>query len=170
MEENENFDPIPKPDSLLALHDVSENLFNTLRKWFDVETKVTIDLTEIDSAIIELGEPKMIAAMAMRKLQALQLLATPGVITTTDIVLAIINDLDRALLQAPSMYLERKATQTDWDKAFETLQDPTDSIAVPEVSNQIDPEIQEFQTQHATMHAAVQAVIEAADGEIRFFE
>ena len=50
----------------------------------------------------------MIAAMAMRKLQALHLIATPGVLTTTDVILAIINDLDRALLQAPSMFLERK--------------------------------------------------------------
>ena len=41
----------------------------------------------------------MIAAMAMQKLQALHLIATPGVLTTTDVILAIINDLDRALLK-----------------------------------------------------------------------
>ena len=121
MEENDDLNPIPKPDSFLALHTVAEKLFNTLRKWFDVQPNVTIDLTEIDSAITELGQSEMIAAMAMRKLQALHLIATPGVLTTTDVILAIINDLDRALLQAPSMFLERKATQTDWDKEFESL-------------------------------------------------
>ncbi len=63
-----------KPDSFLALHTVAEKLFNKLRKWFDVKPNVTIDLTEIDSAITELGESEMIAAMAMRKLQALHLI------------------------------------------------------------------------------------------------
>ena len=170
MEENDDLNPIPKPDSLLALHSVTENLFNTLRKWFDVEINVTIDLAEIDSAITELGRPEMIAAMAMRKLQALHLIATPGVLTTTDIILAIINDLDRALIQAPSMFLERKANQTDWDKALENLQGLDDARKAPSAGDQIDPEIQEFQTQHASLHEAIQAVIEVAEGEMRFFE
>lgn len=170
MEENDDLNPIPKPDSLLALHTVAENLFNTLRKWFDVKPSVIIDLTEIDSAITELGESEMIAAMAMRKLQALHLIATPGVITTTDMILAIINDLDRALLQAPSMFLERKAIQTDWDKEFESLNGENDSRNFPIASDQIDPEIQEFQLQHTALHKAVQDVVEAAEGEIRFFQ
>ena len=141
MEENDDLNPIPKPDSFLALHTVAEKLFNTLRKWFDVQRNVTIDLTKIDSAVTELGESEMIAAMAMRKLQALHLIATPGVLTTTDVILAIINDLDRALLQAPSMFLERKATQTDWDKEFESLNGENDSLNFPIASDQIDPEI-----------------------------
>ena len=170
MEENDDLNPIPKPDSLLAMHTVAEKLFNTLRKWFDVKPNVVIDLTEIDSAITELGESEMIAAMAMRKLQALHLIATPGVLTTTDVVLAIINDLDRALLQAPSMYLERKVTQTDWDKEFENLNGVNDSLNSPKASDQIDPEIQEFQLQHASLHEAVQDVVESAEGEIRFFQ
>ena len=62
MEENDDLNPIPKPDSFLALNTVAEKLFNTLRKWFDVQPNVTIDLTEIDSAITELGESEMIAA------------------------------------------------------------------------------------------------------------
>ena len=170
MEENDDLNPIPKPDSFLALHTVAEKLFNTLRKWFDVQPNVTIDLTEIDSAITELGESEMIAAMAMRKLQALHLIATPGVLTTTDVILAIINDLDRALLQAPSMFLERKATQTDWDKEFESLNGESDSLNFPIASDQVDPEIQEFQLQHASLHQAVQDVVESAEGEIRFFQ
>ena len=170
MEENDDLNPIPKPDSFLALHTVAENLFNTLRKWFDVKPNVTIDLSEIDSAITELGESEMIAAMAMRKLQALHLIATPGVLTTTDVILAIINDLDRALLQAPSMFLERKAIQTDWDKEFESLNGESDSLNFPIASDQVDPEIQEFQLQHASLHQAVQDVVESAEGEIRFFQ
>ena len=94
---------LAKPDELLALRTVAERIFVTLRDWFEVPAKVEVDLAEIDSAVAELGQPEMIAAMAMRKLQALHLIATPGVLTSTDVVIAIVNDLDRAMRQAPSM-------------------------------------------------------------------
>ena len=63
----------------------------------------------------------MIAALAMRKLQALHLLSTPGVMTTTDVVITIVQDLDRALVQAPNMRLKLQAAATDWDAAFAEL-------------------------------------------------
>lgn len=170
MEDNEDFNPISKPDSLLALHDVTEILFNTLREWFDIESTITLDLKEIDSAVVELGKPEIIAAMAMRKLQALRLISTPGVLTTTDIVIAIINDLDRALLQAPSMYLERKADRTDWDQALANLEDSVLEETKSSKNNKIDTDIEKFQRQHALLHVAVQSVVEAAEGEIRYFE
>ena len=170
MEDNEDFNPISKPDSLLALHDVTEILFNTLREWFDIESTITLDLKEIDSAVVELGKPEIIAAMAMRKLQALRLISTPGVLTTTDIVIAIINDLDRALLQAPSMYLERKADRTDWDQALANLEDSVLEETKSSENNKIDTDIEKFQRQHALLHVAVQSVVEAAEGEIRYFE
>tara|TARA_B100001142_G_scaffold282096_1_gene294252 strand:- start:569 stop:1081 length:513 start_codon:yes stop_codon:yes gene_type:complete len=170
VEDNEDFNPISKPDSLLALHDVTEILFNTLREWFDIDSTITLDLKEIDSAVIELGKPEIIAAMAMRKLQALRLISTPGVLTTTDIVIAIINDLDRALLQAPSMYLERKADRTDWDQALANLEDSVLEETKSSENNKIDTDIEKFQRQHALLHVAVQSVVEAAEGEIRYFE
>ena len=170
MEDNEDFNPISKPDSLLALHDVTEILFNTLREWFEIESTITLDLKEIDSAVVELGKPEIIAAMAMRKLQALRLISTPGVLTTTDIVIAIINDLDRALLQAPSMYLERKADRTDWDQALANLEDSVLEETKSSKNNKIDTDIEKFQRQHALLHVAVQSVVEAAEGEIRYFE
>jgi hypothetical protein len=106
---------IPKPDALLALHDVTAELFETLRAWFDVPARVTFDLTDVDAAVRELGDPQMIGAFAMRKLQALRLLSTPGVTTTTDVVVNMVSDLDRALIQAPSMGLRRRAADADWD-------------------------------------------------------
>jgi hypothetical protein len=112
---------VPKPDELLALHGVTEELFATLRRWFAVPATVAIDLTDIDSAVGELGDPLMIAALAMRKLQALHLLSTPGVMTTTDVVITIVQDLDRALVQAPNMHLKLRAAATDWDAAFAEL-------------------------------------------------
>jgi hypothetical protein len=120
---------VPKPDALLALHDVTAELFATLRRWFAVPPEVAIDLREIDSAVGELGDPLMIAALAMRKLQALHLLATPGVMTTTDVVVTIVQDLDRALVQAPNMHLKLQAAATDWDAELAHLGDVHEPLA-----------------------------------------
>ncbi len=113
---------IPKPSELLAARSSAEELFSLLRSWFDVPESVTLDLRAVDSAVAELGEPQLIMAMAMRKLQALHLLTTPGVRTTTDVVLTVIQDLERALLQAPNMHLRRWAAATGWDAALAALE------------------------------------------------
>jgi hypothetical protein len=187
---------IPKPDELLALHDITAELFTTLKGWFDVADEVTISLADIDSAVEELGEPDLIAAMAMRKLQALRLLAQPGVRTTTDVVVTIVQDLDRALLQAPAMWLKRTAAATDWDAEFAALVDdadpaaeaddavegstprqvegPTSSTADraagamggPRASDE-DPAVTRFRELHAGLHRALRAVVAASEGEIR---
>lgn len=176
MEGDDDFDEsgeeaaLPKPDELLALHGVTESLFVTLRDWFDVGTKVELDLREIDSAVLEMGDPQMIAAMAMRKLQALRLISTPGVRTSTDVVIAIVNDIDRALLQAPSMYLARRAETTDWDAALADLGHDEGPASVGAEADAEDPEIQRFYGYHNALHHAVHAVVEAARGEIRYFE
>jgi len=113
---------LAKPDELLALHDVTTELFELLRRWFAVPDEVYLDLSEIDSAVREMGDPVMIAALAMRKLQALHLIATPGVRTTTDVVVVIVQDLDRALIQAPVMRLRLAAETADWDAALLELE------------------------------------------------
>jgi hypothetical protein len=161
---------IPKPNELLALHDVTQRIFETLKRWFGVADSVTLNLESIDSAVHEMGDPQMIVAMAMRKLQALQLISTPGVRTSTDIVITLVNDLDRALTQAPSMYLALRAEQTDWDAALADLGKNEDAEDVPLRSDEADPELEEFQVQHGALHEAVRAVVEAAEGEIRYFE
>ena len=163
----EPVDALPKPDELLALHDVTEELFDTLRGWFDVAPAVTIDLHAVDSAVGELGDPQMIAALAMRKLQALNLLATPGVLTATDVVVAIIQDLDRALVQAPNTHLKREAESTDWDAALAELDDGTDGPAHD--VDDVDPEVERFRELHGRLHEALDAVIDASEGEIRYF-
>lgn len=187
---------LPKPDALLALHGVTSELFSILRAWFEVPPRVTIDLQEVDSAVRELGDPVMIAALAMRKLQALHLLSTPGVLTATDVVVSIIGDLDRALVQAPNMHLRRAAATTDWDAELAGLETELD-LGVPEVdsagasddpalgsgsrvtpshpsarSSGIDPReagIERFRVLHAVLHEAARAVLEASEGEIRYF-
>lgn len=156
---------IEKPSELLAARTSADFLFSLLRRWFDVPESVTIDLRTVDSAVAELGEPQLIIAMAMRKLQALHLLTTPGVRTTTDVVLTVIQDLERALLQAPAMHLRRSAAETDWDAEFRAL----DSPAVPQESAaEEDDEIEQFRRHHLALHEAARAVLHITNGEIRY--
>ena len=160
---------VDKPDALLALHGVTSELFDTLRQWFAVPDEVTVDLLSIDSAVAELGDPQMIAALAMRKLQALNLLATPGVRTTTDVVVAIIQDLERALLQAPRMRLQVRAATTDWDAellALETDAVDEDLDEAPTDATDRDPAVDRYRVLHSRIHDALIAVLEASEGEI----
>jgi hypothetical protein len=159
---------IPKPLELLAARESAEALFATLRGWFGVPARVTLDLREIDAAVAELGDPQLIMAMAMRKLQALHLLTTPGVRTTTDVVLTVIQDLERALLQAPNLHLRRTAESTDWDAALQALDDEEPSRAggvVEPVAD--DAAIGIFRAHHDRLRDAARAVLHISDGEIR---
>jgi hypothetical protein len=175
-------DTVSKPPELLALHDVTEELFATLRSWFEVPDRVELDLAAIDSAVAQLADPVAIAALAMRKLQALRLLAQPGVRTSTDVVVTIVQDLDRALVQAPTMYLQRAAAVADWDAELAGLLDdgaaPTDDGAAPTDEGAVplpvpggddeDPVVTRFRDLHGRLHAAARAVVDASDGEIRY--
>src|SRR5882672_4507110 len=162
---------LPKPPELLALSEVTAELFDTLKEWFDVPASVVLDLSAVDSekVVREMAEPFMIAALAMRKLQALHLLATPGVRTSTDVVVAIVQDLTRALLQAPVMRLRVAAERTDWDAALAGLTDAGD-IAAPDDATDTDPETERFEVLHSALHIAMQAVIDLSDGEIVYLE
>ena len=160
--------PLPKPDEFLALDHVTTELFEILRRWFAVPDEVALDLAEIDSAVREMADPVMIAALAMRKLQALHLISTPGVATTTDVLVSIVQDLDRALIQAPTMRLRLAAETTDWDAALVELE--ADGVdAAPSSADADDPEERHFRVLHGLLHAAAQAVLDASDGEIRVF-
>lgn len=165
-------DTIPKPAELLALHDVTEELFGTLRSWFDVPDRVSLDLSGIDSAVAQLADPVAIAALAMRKLQALRLLAQPGVRTSTDVVVTIVQDLDRALVQAPTMHLQRAAAAADWDAELAGLLDdeatPDPAPVAAARGEQEDPVVARFRELHGRLHAAARAVVDASDGEIRY--
>ena len=162
-------EPVDKPDELLALHEVTAELFGTLRAWFGVPASVRLDLAEVDSAVTELGDPMLIAAMAMRKLQALHLIATPGVRTTTDVVVAIVQDLQRALIQAPAMRLKVAASATDWDAELASLATSDLASELPVEADQADPEAERFHHLHGLLIVAMEAVLVASDGHIRVF-
>jgi hypothetical protein len=157
---------IAKPRELLAARTSAEVLFGLLRDWFDVPSHVVLDLRGVDSAVRELSDPQLVMAMAMRKLQALHLLTTPGVRTTTDVVLTVIQDLERALVQAPSTRLRSEAAGTDWDAELAALED---EAGRPEVTAPVETfdEIATFRRHHAALHAAARAVLQASDGQIR---
>jgi hypothetical protein len=175
-------DVVPKPPELLALHGVTRELFDTLQRWFSVPASISVDVAAVDSdaAIRELGDPVMIAAFAMRKLQALHLLATPGVRTSTDVVVSMVQDLTRALLQAPAMRLRVQAEQMDWDAALASLDSGFDdaldadvdiaAFAAPHAVDDEDPETVRFEELHGLLHMAVHAVLEATDNEIAYLE
>lgn len=160
----DEIEEIPKPSELLAARASTQVLFDLLREWFEVPSHVTLDLRAVDSAVAELGEPQLVMAMAMRKLQALHLLTTPGVRTTTDVVLTIVQDLERALLQAPNMHLRRSAEETDWDAALAAL---GGTRTARERDDASDDEIEVFVRHHQALRDAARAVLRASDGEIR---
>jgi hypothetical protein len=160
---------IDKPTELLAARDSAAALFASLRAWFAVPADVTLDLRAVDSAVAELGDPQLVMAMAMRKLQALHLLTTPGVRTTTDVVLTVIQDLERALLQAPNLHLKQAAAETDWDAALHALDAVPETAArpAPDPTGVHADEYAAFRAHHARLHEAARAVLHASEGEIR---
>ncbi|HUH08708.1 MAG TPA: hypothetical protein VML96_12990 [Egibacteraceae bacterium] len=161
---------ISKPTELLAARGSAETLFALLRAWFTVPEHVTLDLRAVDSAVSEMGDPQLIMAMAMRKLQALHLLTTPGVQTTTDVVLTVIQDLERALQQAPGMHLSHEAAETDWDAALLALggDEGVPADADPGERGAATPdEIEVFRRCHAALREAARAVLHVSEGQIR---
>ena len=92
----------------------------------------------------------MIAALAMRKLQALHLISTPGVRTTTDVVITIVQDLDRALVQAPVMRLRLEAETTDWDAALLRARGRGVGDEAPASTDADDPEAHDFRPSTAS--------------------
>ena len=75
----------------------------------------------------------------------------------------------RALLQAPVMRLRLAAETTDWDAALVELEAGGEGEPAPTSADAEDPEAQRFRILHALLHAAVEAVVRASDGEIRIF-
>lgn len=113
----------PKPEALLALGPVCAGLFAQLKSWFDVPATVELNLESIDAdqVVRDLRDPQMVAAFAMRKLQALHLLSIPGIATRPDVATSLIDSVLRALVEAPRSQLHRRAGQVNWDQEWAAL-------------------------------------------------
>jgi len=85
------------------------------------------------------------------------------------VVLTVIQDLERALLQAPAMHLRDTAAATDWDAELAALDKRPGSADAEtgEVTDDTNDEITRFRTHHAALHDAARAVLHASDGRIR---
>lgn len=150
---------IAKPRELLAARTSAEVLFGLLRAWFGVPAQVVIDLRAVDGVAADLADPRQAMAMAMRKLQSLHRLASPGVRTTTDVVLTVIQDIDRSLSQAPLTHLRTEAAAADWDAELAALG------TVPPATEGVD-EVERFRHHLAAVRAAGRAVLRASDGQV----
>lgn len=90
-------DDRPKPAELLELFESSSVAFSIVKEEFQVPDTYALALHDIDAATPLLTETRDIAAITMRKIQALRWVATPGVETANDVVVTLAADLHRAL-------------------------------------------------------------------------
>ena len=162
---------IAKPRELLACRASSERLFTLLKNWFDVPSIVTVNVSSIDAGLHQHTDPRTVMAMAMHRLQALHLLTTPGVRTTTDVVLTVIQDLERALLQAPLMHLRSEVADTDWDAELAELSDELGDDETLRADEEVRDaglgDIERFRLDHRRLRLAAKAVLRASSGQIR---
>ena len=121
----------------------------------------------IDSGNSELVDVQYVMGLAMRKLQAFHLLTGSNVVTTSDVVLTIAQDLERALQQAPRARLRREAARTDWDAELADLDDSPEHETDAETVELIDADSRSFREAHKMIRAAAQAVLRASDGRIK---
>jgi hypothetical protein len=87
----------PKPPELVSLYAATSAVFRTLKEEFQVPDTYELVLHHVDAAEPFLRNTVDIAAITMRKIQALRWVAKPGVDTTNDIVVTLAADLLRAL-------------------------------------------------------------------------
>lgn len=86
-----------KPAELVNLYAATSAAFTILKQEFQVPDTYELALQDVDAAEQRLTSTVDIAAITLRKVQALRWVAKPGVETTNDIVVALAADLLRAL-------------------------------------------------------------------------
>jgi len=86
-----------KPPELLELYEVAATLFTTLRGTFNLPETYELSLRHVDYGAPHLHNIIDLAVFALWNVQALRSVATPGVVTTSDVVVGIAAELTRAL-------------------------------------------------------------------------
>ena len=86
-----------KPAELVDLYTATSAAFTILKEEFQVPDTYELALHDVDAAEPCLTSTADIAAITLRKVQALRWVTKPGVETTNDIVVALAADLLRAL-------------------------------------------------------------------------
>jgi hypothetical protein len=98
----------PKPPELLDLYDDTLKVFKIIKEEFVISDTYTLVLHDVDAAGPFLIKTRDIAAITMRKIQALRWVATPGVETTNDVVVTLAADLQRSLDHLAGRCKDRK--------------------------------------------------------------
>lgn len=88
--------PVKRPPELLAIPAHAEALFELVRKRFEVPASYTLDLSSPVLGEESLRSPLAVAAITMRKLQALQYLER-AVKPPSHVVLSLLADVSRSL-------------------------------------------------------------------------
>ncbi|MDQ3886648.1 MAG: hypothetical protein M3308_06490 [Actinomycetota bacterium] len=91
-----------KPPELLELYEVAATLFTALGEAFKVPEVYKFSLRHVDDGAPHLHNIIDRAAFAMRNVQALRLVATPGVGITSDVVVGLAAELTRTLEELAS--------------------------------------------------------------------
>lgn len=100
----------PKPPELVSLYAATAEAFGTLKEEFQVPDTYELVLRDVDAAEPFLTSTLDIAAITMRKIQALRWVTKPGVETANDVVVTLAADLLRALDHLVSCCDDEKAT------------------------------------------------------------
>jgi hypothetical protein len=87
----------PKPPELVSLYAATSEAFGMLKEEFQVPDTYELVLHDVDAAEPFLTSTLDIAAITMRKIQALRWVTQPGVETANDVVVTLAADLLRAL-------------------------------------------------------------------------
>jgi hypothetical protein len=102
----------PKPPEFAFLRSASAEAFLALKEEFDIPDTYELALGDVDAAEGALRKSVDIAAIAMRKIQAVRSVTKPGAEITNDVVVGLAADLFRAL----SYLADRCTDQTRADK------------------------------------------------------
>lgn len=87
----------PKPPELLSLYDPALNVFKIIKDEFKVPDIYELALHDVDAAEPVFTTTHYIAAITMRKIQAVRWVAKPGVEIANDAVVTLAADLQRSL-------------------------------------------------------------------------
>src|SRR5215468_1136598 len=88
---------VPKPQSLLDLHEPMAELFDLVRRTFDVPLSYQLSFAHVDAVEDEMYNTLALASLTLRKVQALRHVTRPGVRTAAHIVVSLVSEVGIAL-------------------------------------------------------------------------
>lgn len=119
----------PKPRGLIELSSAVEAAFFVLEIEAGGRSQLTVDVSRLDAPVPALRDRSSVVIMTMRKLQALYYCTQRNEITTVDVVISLISDLNRSIhdlslaMSDPSMIATLESLQTKMEHVAYELMD-----------------------------------------------